>query len=326
MKKILLFLLSLMVFNCSSGDSSNDKGEESEWAVDRNEVTGNFNLFPLSLNPNFRSVSSIDLEDNKLVGVVYFGNSIMVFPYVYTLRHEIINTQFGSTKYVFSYCPITKSSIAFKREEIFRASGYLFNDNLTPWDQMTESIWSQMLAKGIHGPKKNVPLTTIPVLETRWKTIKDYYSSAQVLVNPLDSRFSSPPDDSNNDNDDVDLPGTGELTFGIVESGLSNVHLFKYSDFEDSKRKDVIIQGQKYIVYGNAAKRVINAYKVSSFNDYELLEDSEFPKILKANSVKYDILGKGTNGVILEKPKLAYVAAWISWQDFFEGFQFYQNE
>ncbi|MBU2939755.1 DUF3179 domain-containing protein [Lacinutrix sp. C3R15] len=323
MKKVILLLFVLTLFYCASDDSKNGTLDGSEWLVDENDISGIFSLFPLSLDPEFVSVSNTDLTNNSLVGIVSSGSSVRIFPYAYVLRYEIINTSFNGRDYAFSYCPITKSAIAFQREGIFRASGYLLKDNMTPWDETTETIWSQMLGKGINGERINNVLQKIPVLETTWSTAKSAYPNARVLK--FNTDFSRPQEPSD-DNDDIELPFAEELIYGIVESNLYSVHFFKYDDFQNSKRKDIIIQGQKYIVYGNATKRVINAFKVSDFDSFQLLEDDEFPKVLKSNNVKYDILGNSTGGANLEKPQFAYVAAWFAWRDFFGGYSFYPNE
>lgn len=324
MKTIISILMFLIIASCSSDDTKMESSQESEWLVDPMEVTGEFSLFPLAINPEFTAVSNIGLDDNELVGVMVFGSTIRVYPYLYTYENEIINDEFNGLKYAISYCPITKSAVAFTRDQVFRASGYLYKDNITPWDEKTESIWSQMLIKGIKGPKKNVSFNTIPVLETRWKTIKDYYPNAKIMVNHSFSRSSQPPDDPGDDNegDNDGIPELGEWSYGIIDRG-SDVYVFRYRDFSNSKKKEVIVGSQKYIVYGNASKRVINAFKVSSFDNFELLEDSEFPFVLEdTNGVKYDVLGKGTNGATLGKPKFAYVAIWRAWDDFYNNFMF----
>jgi len=326
MKNTILLFFVILLFNCSSDDSNNNI-ESSEWSVDLNDVSGRLNLFPLSLDPEFLSVSNTDLSDGVIVGVVSFGSAIRVFPYVFVRPTEIINTSYSNVDYAFSYCPITKSGIAFKRDQIFRASGYLYKDNLMPWDESTESIWSQMLGKGVNGARQNEILEKIPVLQTTWKTVRTYYPTARVLSRNSTSKLYRFPQEPNDDNDDnVELPFAGELTYGIVENNLQTVHFFRYQDFESSKRKDVIIQGQKYIVYGNATKRVVNAFKVSDFDSFQLLDDAEFPKILKSNNVKYDILGNSTGGASLNKPNFAYVAAWFAWSDIFVGYKFYPNQ
>lgn len=327
MKNTILLIFVFVFFNCSSDDSKNGNIESNEWSVNQNDVSGTLSLFPLSLDPEFTSVSNTNLSAGSLVGIVSFGPVVRIFPYDYVRPTEIINTSYNNLDYAFTYCPITKSAIAFKRDQVFRASGYLYKDNLMPWDESTESIWSQMLGKGINGARQNEVLEKIPVLETTWRTAKNYYPTARVLSRNLLSKSYRSPQEPNDENDDnVELPFAGELTFGIVETDLHSVHFFRYQDFQSSKRKDVIIQGQKYIVYGNAERRVINAFKVNDFDSFQLLEDAEFPKVLKSNSIKYDILGNSIGGASLNKPGFAYVAAWFAWSDVFGGYYFYPNQ
>ena len=92
----------------------------------------------------------------------------------------------------------------------------------------------------INGERQNENLEKIPVLETTWKTAKTYFPNAKVLKRNSTSRETGRvPQEPNDENDDnVELPFAGELTFGVVESDLNSVHFFRYSDFQSSKRKE----------------------------------------------------------------------------------------
>lgn len=334
MKLFHVFLLSFLLISCSDDDSKN-QDSESEWVVNELDISGALNLFPLALNPEFVSVNNVNLSDNELVGVVNFGSGIRVYPYVYINHNEVVNDEFNGQKYAFSRCPLTKSSLAFTRDNIFRASGYLYKNNMTPWDEATESIWSQMLIKGIRGEKANRRFNTIPVLETTWKTVKENFPTAKVVVDLSSTRIAVKPSKETNDlsrvrdiplpDDDTDednIPEFGELAYGILD-GLSSISIFRYNDFSNSNIINITIQSQDYVVYGNASKRVINAFKVSNNQNYQALTIDQFPLIIKDNNgVKYDILGRGTNGTNLERPKYAYVAIWRAWDDFYDNFTF----
>lgn len=321
MRFIYIVLVGLMVLGCSNSESE-FKEATGSWLVDESDVTGQFNLFPLATNPDFTSANNVGLTDVELVGILKFGNEIRVYPYVYVNQNEIINDEFNGQKFAFSYCPITRSAIAFKTTGIYRASGYLYKDNLTPWDEETESIWSQMLLKGIRGPNKNSDINTIPVLETNMGTVRNYLPTAKVMVfqSVSGSRTTVPPD--GNDSDDVNAPGNGDLVYGILDDFLGN-QIFNYKDFENPQVIKIRIGSQDYVVYGNKAKHVISAFKVESFENYDLLTD-DFPYIIKDNSgTKYDIFGKGTNGQLLPRPEKAYVAIWRAWDDIFDNFTFH---
>ena len=246
MKRLIFSTAVLLLFSfysCSdSSETNEDNSINSEWLVNELDVTGIFSLFPLSENPDFNAVSNINLDENELVGMVNFGSHIRVFPYAFSVQNEIINDTYASQKYAFSYCPITKSAIGFKRQNIFRASGFLYKDNMTPWDENTESIWSQMLVRGIRGEMKNKRLNTIPVVETRWKTVIDHFPNAKVLdgTPPIFNRSESsrdidPTDDDTGGGEEGEPPGIGERVFGILDD-FDKVTIFKYSDFGSSSR------------------------------------------------------------------------------------------
>jgi hypothetical protein len=323
----LIFILA----GCSKDDSASKTEMAGDWGVDSKEVTGSFFLFPLIINPEKVTLSSIELADNELVGVMSFGSEIRVYPYIFTFHNEIVNEHINGLKYAFSYCPLTKSAIAFRTQNNFRASGYLYRDNLIPWDEKTESIWSQMLMKGINGERLNQKFETLPVLETTWGTVKKYFPNAKTITNlgistkNKNALFTSPPeDDSGGDVDAVNITG-GEHVYGILTRSNAG-HLFRYSDFSNSNRIDVTISGKNYLVYGDASKKVINAFLVENFDSYQTLEN-EFPFVLKhENGVKYTILGRGNNGTVLQKPTYAYVASWKSWSDFFTNLKFQKRK
>ena len=321
MKKLVVLMVLILFLGCSSSDDK-EIDQSSNNDITLNDLAGSFSLYTLAINPEFTSVSKVDLADSNLVGIVTFGSSIRVYPYVFVTHNEIVNDEFQGQKYAFSYCPNTKSSIAFKTNEIFRASGYLFKDNLTPWDEKTETIWSQMLLKGIVGKKASVFLNTIPVVETTWRTVKEHFPTAQVVTADLFlTRSSLPPEDEDKGNSNSEnSPDSGDFVYGIVSG--NRVSIFKYADFSESKTIEVVIQSQKYIVYGDPGKRIINALKVSDFESYSTIE-GEFPYVLQhSNGTKYDVLGRGNNGSTLEKPKYAYVAIWKAWKDFYSNYDF----
>ena len=175
------FFIFFILISCSKEDSTGTNVN----AINIKDLSGTFNLFPLALNPEFTSVSEVNIGEVPLVGILSLGNTLKVFPYVFMTHNEIVNDEYQGVKYTFSYCPITKSSVAFKRNGLFRVLGYLFNGNLTPWDEETETIWSQVLLKGILGEKENIQFNTIPLVETRWKTVKEHFPFAQVVTSDL---------------------------------------------------------------------------------------------------------------------------------------------
>ena len=320
MKTLYLLLIGIVIVSCSN-NASETKDATGSWLVNESEVTGQFNLFPLATNPEFTSPDNINLSDVVLVGILNFGNEIRVYPYVYVNQNEIINDVYNGQKFAFSYCPITRSAVAFKTNGIFRASGYLYRDNLTPWDEDTESIWSQMLLKGIRGPNKNIDFNTIPVLESTMGTVRDYLPTARVMVfQSFSNRASVPPD--GNESDDENAPRNGDLVYGIF-SDFSGVQIFNYKDFSTPQVLKLRIDSQDYVVYGDQSNHVISAFIVPDNDNFDLLAN-DFPYILEdSGGTKYDVFGKGSNGQVLQRPDKAYVAIWRAWDDFFDDFTFH---
>ena len=185
-------------------------------------LTGSLNLFPLVENPEFTLVSKVSIADDSRVGIAIIGSEVRVYPYRYILRSEIVNDEQNGQKYAFSYCPITKSAVAFTRDETFRASGYLYKDNMAPWDEKTNSIWSQMAIRGIIGSEKDKRFTTIPIIETSWKTVRLYFPNAQVVTDQTTASKESPP--QNEGSSSGTPPKNSQLAYGIIDD-FDTVHI-----------------------------------------------------------------------------------------------------
>jgi hypothetical protein len=71
---------------------------------------------------------------------------------------EVVNDMLDDVGFAVTYCPKTKTSYVINRKVndntyTFKASGLLYQDNLVYYDRESESYWSQMLFKSIHGPQ-----------------------------------------------------------------------------------------------------------------------------------------------------------------------------
>jgi len=79
---------------------------------------------------------------------------------------------------------------------------------------------------------------------------------------------------------------------------------------------------RRYIVVGDNAKRIINAFVVTDFDEYTTLEH-QFPYVLQhKNGIKYTILGTGSDGTQLKSIDFGYVALWGAWKRFYSEFTF----
>ena len=325
MQKITTLLILIALVGCSKNNPDTEKIiEENEWLVNKDDLSGSFAMYPLGDNPEYTTVANTDLPNSERVGVMSFGDEVRVYPYPNTFATEIINDQYQSQKYAFTYCPITKSALAYTRSKTLRASGYLYKNNMVPWDEDTETLWSQMLIRGIKGSRINQRLNTFAVVETRWETIKNYFPNARILksIVPSSSRINTSSKTAKSNLRTTNNPDERDHVYGILDED-DNVTIYQYDDFTSQNRYDITLRQYSYIVYGNKSHQIISAFEVDDFNNYQTLDDSDFPYVLQdLNGVKYNVLGVGTNGETLKKPKYAYVAAWWAFDDFFTNFTF----
>lgn len=320
-----MLLILIVLVGCSKSNPNTEQlVEENEWLVNKDDLSGSFAMYPLGDNPEYTTVENTDLSNSERVGVMSFGDEVRVYPYPYTFATEIINDQYQSQKYAFTYCPITKSALAYTRNKTLRASGYLYKNNMVPWDEDTETLWSQMLIRGIKGVNINQRLNTLSVVETRWETIKNYFPNAKILktIVPSNGRINTSSNKNKSDLRNNNSPDDRDYVYGILDED-DNVNIFQYEDFANQSRYDITLRQYNYIVYGHESHKIISAFKVDDFNNYQTLGESEFPYVLQdLNGVKYNVLGVGTNGETLGGPKYAYVAAWWAFEDFFTNFTF----
>ncbi|WP_347922714.1 DUF3179 domain-containing (seleno)protein [Pontimicrobium sp. SW4] len=325
MKKLTMLLILIVLVGCSKNNPDTEKiVEENEWLVNKDDLSGSFAMYPLGDNPEYTTVANTNLQNSERVGVMSFGDEVRVYPYPNTFATEIINDQYQSQKYAFTYCPITKSALAYTRSKTLRASGYLYKNNMVPWDEDTQTLWSQMLIRGIKGSRINQRLNTLAVVETRWETIKNYFPNAKVLksIVPSSSRINTSSKTAKSNLRTTNIPDERDYVYGILDED-DNVTIYQYNDFTSQNRYDITLRQYSYIVYGNKSHQIISAFEVDDFNNYQTLDESEFPYVLQdLDGVKYNVLGFGANGEILKKPKYAYVAAWWAFDDFFTNFTF----
>jgi len=101
-------------------------------------------------------------------------------------QHEIVNDIIGGTPMAITWCPLCGSAVAVVREfngqiTEFGVSGVLYNSDLVFYDRATETLWDQVIAKGIVGPLTGTELELIPITMTRWGKWRDAHPDTLVL-------------------------------------------------------------------------------------------------------------------------------------------------
>ncbi|MFQ5536039.1 MAG: DUF3179 domain-containing protein [Gemmatimonadota bacterium] len=139
---------------------------------------------PEFVDPDDPSASYLD-PSSRIIGLEMEGQ-VLAIPHNILWWHEIVNLNVGEEPIVVTYCPLTGSSVAFDRAPVegaeFGVSGLLFLNNLVMYDRRDlESLWPQLAAGAVCGPKKNTPLPQVAVREFTWGRWLELYPETRVL-------------------------------------------------------------------------------------------------------------------------------------------------
>jgi len=145
LKIISLLTLALCFYSCDTVDNADVSGD---WLIPTDQVfdggPGRDGI-PSVDNPQFTNVNDAPyLLDNDLVIGFKIGGTIRAYPHPILDWHEIVNDDISGQKTAITYCPLTGSAIAWKRNGVvsnsaFGVSGLLFNSNLIPYDRGSSS-------------------------------------------------------------------------------------------------------------------------------------------------------------------------------------------
>lgn len=126
------------------------------------------------------------LKDTDLVLALSVEGIHRAYPTSILVRHEIVNDTLGTQPVAITYCPLCGSGMAYSRvvngrETTFGVSGLLYDSDLVMYDRSTETLWPQILGRGILGRRKGQVLTALPVAHVDWKSWRDQHPDTQVL-------------------------------------------------------------------------------------------------------------------------------------------------
>jgi len=129
-------------------------------------------------------------SDSPILGVERDGEA-RAYPLRILDWHEIVNDEFNGPIAV-TYCVLCGSGVVVERtvdgeETIFGVSGKLWRDDLVMYDEATDSLWSQLLATAIRGPRVGAQLDLIPVTLTDWGSWQETNPETTVLLPPPES-------------------------------------------------------------------------------------------------------------------------------------------
>ena len=165
------------------------------WTIPRSSVfagTGQ-DVIPALNSPTFIHYKGRDfidtpfyLDDEDLVVGVRIGETIRLYPHAILDWHEIVNDEIEGQKIAVIYCPFTGTATAWARtlngtETQFGVSGLLYNNNVIPFDRLTNSRWSQLSGECVNGALIGQKAIAFPVVETTWGTWKMMYNLPEIL-------------------------------------------------------------------------------------------------------------------------------------------------
>lgn len=218
---------------------------------------------------------------DRVLGIVRHGEA-RAYPIAILNWHEIVNDVFGREPVLVSFCPLCGTGVAFSVAAIgksgkssdfgdfrFGVSGLLYNSDVLLYDRETQSLWSQLLAKAISGPRKGASLTMIPLQHTTWRDWQARHPGTQVLSTDtgFTRDYSRDPYASYISDEGLYFPvkhrdpryHPKERVLGIVVSGQYKAYAFQ----ELAKTKDKvtdIIAGKKITIIFNAEHQTAQSF------------------------------------------------------------------
>lgn len=349
-------------YNPNEGDISNNNdnttspndtsGSKGTWDISKREIiTGCLGLdcIPSLQNPEFISLEAATyLNDDDLVYGLVIGDEVRAYPHRILDWHEIINQNFNIIDISITYCPLTGSGVALESEANtghFGVSGFLYNNNLIPYDRGTFSNWSQMLLRCVNGVLRGTPMITVPLIETSWETWNKMFPNSKVVSDNtgIDRPYDIFPYGNYKTEpfllfpimiDDTRLPRK-ERVHGIITDRFQfKAKTYRFSLFENGARAiNDEVDGQPVVVAGMKSADFYISYSRLTRNRTVLTFDlkTESPNIYPFDLVDnegnvWNILGEAISGPRTGEKlttTVSYNAYWFAWGTFFPNVPIY---
>ncbi len=327
-----------------ANDTSGFKGT---WDISRGDValgcSFGLDCIPSIDSPRFVSLQSANfMRDDEIVYGLVVDGEARAFPEKILDWHEIVNLEFGFKLVTLSYCPLTGSAIAMLPpgddeglSRTFGVSGFLYNNNLLPYDRATASAWSQMYMRCVNGVLRGVHMRTVPLLETSWAGWKKMFPGSTVLTDDtgFNRNYDAFPYGNYREVEDTLFPLTKEdrrLFFkervhGIVTDRDALIaKTYRFNLFENGVRAvNDEVDGQPVVVAGAKFADLYLSYFRTLFDGTVLTFETrtESPSIYPFDLVDnegtvWNILGEAVSGPRTGqklRPTVSYNAYWFSW-------------
>lgn len=199
---------------------------------------------------------------DRVIGITVNGES-RAYPINILNWHEIVNDTIQGRPVSVTYCPLCGTGIVYEGNQGGRTlklgvSGLLYNSDVLLYDRQTETLWSQILSKGISGPLKGQKLTMIESSQTRWsKWLKQHPNTKVLSTQTGYSRdYRSSPYGNYDNNTNLYFPVSRESrryhpkerVLGITVNGKTKAYPFKeLAKLGTTQLKDTF-QGQAFTI------------------------------------------------------------------------------
>ena len=211
--------------------------------------------------PKFVEANKADYLKSKdrVIGIIVDGEA-RAYPIRILNWHEIVNDKIKGKSVAVTFCPLCGSGIVYaadfnNKPHRFGVSGLLYNSDVLLYDRETETLWSQILSKGISGKLVNQKLEIIPSSHTSWSAWKNRYPKTKVLSTDTGFRrdYNRTPYGSYTKNTSIYFPiefkskkyHPKERVLGITINGKSKVYPFsELSKLDKNTLKDKF-EGEK---------------------------------------------------------------------------------
>ncbi len=124
-------------------------------------------------------------EDDRVIGV-FLGGSAVAYPEAILNWHEVVNDVVGGSPVLVTFCPLCGTGVVFDgrlggERRLFGVSGLLFRSDVLLYEHRTESLFSQLLMRGISGTLRDQPLQPLVAAMTTWGEWLKEHPETEVL-------------------------------------------------------------------------------------------------------------------------------------------------
>ncbi len=350
---IFLFFTASISVSCSSDDLSINNGTENnaEWDIPENEVIeggpGKDGI-PALTEPIFIAADEASfLSDGDLVLGYKDGSDIRAYPHPILDWHEIVNDKVNDFAFSVNYCPLTGTGIGWDRringvKTTFGVSGLLYNSNLILYDRETDSYWSQMLLKAVHGELRETEAQAFQLVETTWGTWQLMYPDTKVLSTETgyNRNYGFFPYSDYRENHTFFLfPFTPvdkrldakERVHGIIREGIAKA--YRQETFaggltiveDEFLGEPIVIAGSRDDNFIVSFKRVMPDGTVLNFNSVPA-ESQKHEIMIDNEGNTWDVFGVALSGPRKEQrlePTTSYMGYWFAWGAFYPDLMIY---